>query len=61
MPESSEEKIDAIDEILDAGMASVNTDGQQVTFVDPAELRQRRRELDRKRRPVAATIDLSGF
>lgn len=58
---SPEEKIDAIDEILDAGVASVNTDGQQVTFVDPTELRKRRRELEKRRRPVASTINLSGF
>lgn len=61
MSESTEEKINAINEILDAGVVSVSTDGQQVTFVDPAELRKRKRELQRTRRPVASTIDLSGF
>lgn len=61
MPESTTETIEAIDEILDAGVKTVTTDGQNVTFVDPADLRRRKRDLDPKRRPVAASINLGGF
>lgn len=62
MPEpTTEEKINALDDLLNAGVASVNTDGQQVTFVDPVELRRRKRDLDQRRRPVVSSINLGGF
>jgi hypothetical protein len=61
MPETTEEKIDAIDEILDGGVKSVTTDGQSVTFQDPEELRRRKRDLDQRRRPVVSSINLGGF
>jgi len=40
------EEQDHINEVLNAGVQSSATDGQQATFVSPAELRKRARDLD---------------
>jgi hypothetical protein len=37
---------DHIEEVLNAGVASTTMDGQSTTFVSPAELRKRARDLD---------------
>lgn len=60
-------KIAALRSALDSGVMSVNVDGQVVTFRSAAEISKRIRELEAedanfgRRRPVASSINLSGF
>lgn len=59
-------KIAKLQAILEAGGQSVSVDGTSVTY-DMAEVRRQLRELmagdntNKGRRPVAASINLSGF
>lgn len=70
MPDNST-KIEAIDEAINSGALSVTVDGQSVRYRSLAEMRQVRKQLvvddtsgnyatQKRRRPVAARIKLSG-